>query len=271
MTAATAFDAGERRAWAGRAQAYAASFAKLCAYPVPQLLDAAGVGAGVRVLDVGTGSGTVAAAAAERGATVTAVDAQPDMVALTSRAVPAADVQVAVLPRLPFADNDFDAVVGNFVLNHVGTPRAALIELARVTRPGGTIALTIWCAPAGAGAELLGRAVQAAGAARPPYLPPFPPEEDFPRDEKGLTALVSAAGLSVIECRTLTWDHRATAEEWWSGPASGVAYVGQVLANSSTQTVEEIKDYFDRFSAEFLGSDGRLRLPHQALLVSASV
>ena len=63
----TAFDAGERRAWAGRAEAYAGSFAKLCAYPVPQLLDAAGVKAWVRVLDVGTGSGTVAAAAVERG------------------------------------------------------------------------------------------------------------------------------------------------------------------------------------------------------------
>ncbi len=265
----TAFDAGERRSWTGRAEAYAASFAKLCAYPVPQVLAAAGVEAGVRVLDVGCGSGTVTAAAVQCGATVTAVDAQPDMVALTSRSVPAADVRVAVLPRLPFEDDEFDAVVGNFVLNHVGTPLAALIELRRVTRPGGKIALTIWSAPAAAGAELLGRAVQASGAARPDYLPPISAEEDFTRDESGFTALLSAAGLSDVECQHLAWDHRATAEEWWNGPASGVAYVGQVLANSTPKTVKEIKDHFDRFSAEFLGPDGQLVLPHRALLASA--
>jgi SAM-dependent methyltransferase len=267
----TVFDAGERRAWAGRAEAYAGSFAKLCAYPVPRLLDAAGVEEGVRVLDVGTGPGTVAAAAAERHARVTAVDAQPDMVAWASRAVPVADVRVATLPQLPFEDDEFDAVVGNFVLNHVGTPLAALIEMARVTRPGGRIALTIWAAPAGAGAQLLLRAVQASGAPRPPDLPPFPPEQDFERDESGFAALMSAARLSRVECRSITWDHRATAEEWWSGPASGVAFVGQVLANSSAETVQEIKAHFDRFSAEFVDVDGRLRLPHRALLARASV
>ncbi|MFG2818629.1 hypothetical protein ACGFX4_04280 [Kitasatospora sp. NPDC048365] len=52
----TAFDAYERRTWAGRAEAYAGSFARLCAHPVPQLLDAAAVGDGTRLLDVGTGS-----------------------------------------------------------------------------------------------------------------------------------------------------------------------------------------------------------------------
>jgi SAM-dependent methyltransferase len=265
----TAFDVGERRSWAGRAEAYAKSFAKLCAYPVPQLLDAAGVEARVRVLDVGTGSGTVAAAAVGRGAAVTAVDAQPDMVALTSREVPAADVRIGVLPQLPFEDELFDSVVGNFVLNHVGRPLAALTELGRVTRPGGKIALTIWSTPAGVGAELFGRAVQAAGAARPQHLPPLSAEEDFERDESGFTALLAMAGFRDVKCQSLAWDHRASPEEWWSGPASGIAYVGQVLENSTPRTVQEIKGHFDRFSAQFIGSDGRLALPHRALLASA--
>ena len=97
--------------------AYAASFAKSCAHPIPALLDAAGVAPGLRLLDVGTGCGSVAAAAAERGARVTAVDAQPDMVAWTAQAVPAADVQVAALPHLLYRDGTFDATVANFVLN----------------------------------------------------------------------------------------------------------------------------------------------------------
>ena len=132
MVLVTAFDAYERRTWAGRAEAFAGSFAQLCAYTVPQLLDAAGVRAGVRVLDVGTGTGTAAVAACRRGAKVTAVDAEPSMVELAARAAPAADVRVAVLPQLPFDDGRFDAVVGNFVLNHVGRPRDALAELRRV-------------------------------------------------------------------------------------------------------------------------------------------
>ncbi|MFF9076900.1 class I SAM-dependent methyltransferase [Streptomyces sp. NPDC014872] len=55
----------------------------------------------------------------------------------TALAAPEADVRLAALPCLPFADDEFDAVVGNFVLNHVGRPREALRELRRVTRPGG--------------------------------------------------------------------------------------------------------------------------------------
>ena len=47
-----AFDAAERAMWQGRTEAYAGSFARLCAHPVEALLDAAGVRAGTRVLDV---------------------------------------------------------------------------------------------------------------------------------------------------------------------------------------------------------------------------
>lgn len=267
----TAFDDGERLSWAGRAEAYAGSFAKLCAYPVPELLDAAGVTAGVRVLDVGTGVGTVAVAACERGAVVVAVDAQPDMVAAASRAARGAHVRLAVLPRLPFAEGEFDAVVGNFVLNHVGQPRAAVAELSRVTRVGGRIALTIWAVPGGAGQALLGRVMEAAGAGRPAGFPPLAEEENFGRDEGGFAALLTAAGLRDVSCRTLAWDHRATVEEWWRGPAGGVGLFGQILLAQSEQTVAEIKRHYDRLSTEFLGSDGLLVLPSRALLASGNV
>ncbi|MBM0256639.1 hypothetical protein JNW89_06895, partial [Micromonospora sp. 4G55] len=46
------FDDHERERWAGRAAAYQRTFARLCAYPAGALLDAAGAGAGMRVLDV---------------------------------------------------------------------------------------------------------------------------------------------------------------------------------------------------------------------------
>ncbi|MEU9993381.1 class I SAM-dependent methyltransferase [Streptomyces sp. NPDC048045] len=262
----TAFDESERRAWAGQADAYAASFAKLCAYPVSGLLDAAGVREGVRVLDVGTGTGTAAAVAWERGATVTAVDAEPGMVAQAALAAPEADVRLAALPCLPFADEEFDAVVGNFVLNHVGRPRETLRELRRVTRPGGRIAITVWAAPPAAGQALLGRAVQAAGVTRPAHLPSLTPEDDFPRTEQGISALLGEAGLTDVLCDTLTWDHLTTLEEWWSGPAAGVATIGQIVTSQDPVVIAEIKSHFESLSSEFDGGGGVLVLPHAALM-----
>ncbi|WLW58322.1 class I SAM-dependent methyltransferase [Streptomyces sp. YU58] len=262
----TAFDESERRAWAGQAAAYSASFAKLCAYSVPRLLDAAEVREGTRVLDVGTGTGAVAAAACERGAKVTAVDTEPGMVALAAQTAPAADVRLAGLPSLPFVDGEFDAVVGNFVLNHVGRPRAALAELRRVTRPGGRIALTIWATPVAAGQALLGRAVQAAGVTRPAHLPALAPEDDFPRTEQGFAALLGDAGLGDVCCNTLHWEHRTTPEEWWSGPAAGVATIGQIVTSQAPAIIEEIKRHFDALCAEFTGPEGALVLPHVAVM-----
>ncbi|CAM5682019.1 2-methoxy-6-polyprenyl-1,4-benzoquinol methylase, mitochondrial [Streptomyces badius] len=161
----TPFDHAERRIWSGKAEAYADTYARLCAHPAAALLDAAEVGPGVRVLDVGCGSGTVSAAAVARGATVYAADAEPGMVAATRRAVPGAMAHVARLPELPYADAVFDAAVGNFVLNHVGRPLVALAELRRITRPGGRVAVTIWRSPGAPGQTLIGR------AARPPASP----------------------------------------------------------------------------------------------------
>jgi SAM-dependent methyltransferase len=264
------FDASERRAWAGRAAAYAGSFARLCAYPVPRLLDAAGVRRGGRVLDVGTGTGTAAVAACARGARVTAVDAEPGMVAFAARAAPAAEVRLAALPELPFAKGEFDAVVGNFVLNHVGRPRAALAELRRVTRPGGRIAVTVWAAPAAPGQALLGRAVEAAGVTRPAHLPVLAPGDDFPRTERGLAALLGEAGLADVACETLRWDHRATPEEWWSGPAAGVATIGRVVTGQPPPVVAAIRSQFDALSAEFADSGGVLVLPHAALMAAGA-
>ncbi|MFJ6995563.1 class I SAM-dependent methyltransferase [Streptomyces sp. NPDC003090] len=264
----TEFDACERRAWDGRVSAYARGFARLCAHPAGRLLDAARVGPGCQVLDVGTGPGTVAAAAYARRADVTAVDAEPSMVELAAGSVPGADVRVAVLPRLPFGDGRFDAVVGNFVINHVGRPRAALAELRRVTRPGGRIALTTWGSPRGAGQELLGRAVAAAGVDLSAHLPRLAPEEEFPRTEEGFAGLLRGAGFTDVSCARLSWDHRTGLEEWWSGPAAGVAMIGQAIVAQPPATVAAIRRHLGVLAAEFTAPDGSLVLPHTALLAS---
>ncbi|MFI5666226.1 methyltransferase domain-containing protein [Streptomyces sp. NPDC051704] len=85
--------------WEEHAELYVRTLGAACAWPVHPLLDAVQVGPGTRVLDVGTGPGTVAAAAADRGAAVTAVDSSPAMARLARAAAPSARTLVAALPR----------------------------------------------------------------------------------------------------------------------------------------------------------------------------
>ncbi len=157
--------------------------------------------------------------------------------------------------------------MANFVLNHVGRPKVALTELRRVLRPNSRIALTIWAAPPAPGQALLGRAIRAARAVRPPDLPAgLAPEYDFSRDESGMAGLMAAAGLREAVCETLRWDHLADAAEWWRGPAAGVASGGRIVQSQTPEVRAEIKHHFDLLSAEFADGRGLLALPHAALL-----
>ncbi|MER5449953.1 methyltransferase domain-containing protein [Streptomyces sp. NPDC002764] len=260
------FDAAERDIWSGRAAAFRDSFAKLCAHTAPALLDAAGVGPGTRLLDVGTGIGTVAAAASARGARVTAVDAEPGMIELARLQAPDAEFHEAVLPDLPFPADTFDAVVANFVVNHVGRPTAAVRAMHEVCRPGGHVAATIWCVPAGAGHELLGRAVEEAGARQPEDAPRLDPAEEFPRTVEGFATLFTAAGLADVSCTPVTWDHIASPAEWWSGAAAGVGMIGQTVSRQTPETIVRIKAAYDELATQYAGPDGRLVLRYHALL-----
>lgn len=111
-------------------------FARRCAHLVEAVLDAAKVGPGVHLLEVGTGPGVVAARALARGAHVTAIEPDHDMRPPARRVAVGAQIGGAAFPCLPSAARSFDAVVANFVLNHVGDPRAGVAEPVRVARPG---------------------------------------------------------------------------------------------------------------------------------------
>ncbi|WP_354641732.1 class I SAM-dependent methyltransferase [Kitasatospora camelliae] len=260
------FDAHERRVWAGKAEAYDRSFAALCAGAVPALLAAAAIGPDTVLLDVGTGPGTVAAAAVALGAEVTAVDAEPGMVALAAARVPGAEVRRALLPELPFEDAAFDTVVGNFVVNHVEDPVAALAELRRVVRPGGRVAVTIWHGTANRSMDLFGQALAVAGVERM-ELPTLP--VDFPRTAEGFAGVLAAAGWSEVEARDVAWTHRVDPEDWWAGPAGGVANVGLVVGSQSPAMRARIKEEYDRLAGERTAGDGLLELPAVALLATA--
>jgi ubiquinone/menaquinone biosynthesis C-methylase UbiE len=93
--------------------------------------------AGRRVLDAGAGTGLASAALHAVGARPVAVDRSPAMLAFDAHRRPPA--AVGALEALPLRADAVDDTVAAFVLNHVDDPKAALVELARVTRPGGAI------------------------------------------------------------------------------------------------------------------------------------
>jgi 2-polyprenyl-6-hydroxyphenyl methylase/3-demethylubiquinone-9 3-methyltransferase len=113
-------------------------------------LAALGEAPGRLVLDAGCGGGLVAKGLAAAGARVVGVDRLPACLLVARRAVPDRfQPAAATLERLPFADASFDAVVAADVLEHVPDLPAAVAELTRVLRPGGsflfdTINRTAW-------------------------------------------------------------------------------------------------------------------------------
>lgn len=147
---------------------------------------------------------------------------------------------------------------------------AALAELRRVTRPGGRIALTVWASPPASGQALLGRAVQAAGVTRPADAPRLAAQDDFPRTETGFAALLVDAGLAAPACETLAWTHHVDAEAWWSGPAAGIATIGQIVTAQPPAVIASIRAHYDALCAPFRTPAGPLALPHTALLAHAT-
>jgi len=110
------------------------------------LIDAAGVQAGDRALDVGCGPGPLAAElAALLGAEqVAAVDPSEPFTAACRVRLPGVRVEVAAAEALPFEDVAFDRALAQLALNFMSDPSAALAEMRRVTRSGGTVAAAVW-------------------------------------------------------------------------------------------------------------------------------
>ena len=105
---------------------------------------------GGSVLDVATGTGLVAEGLLERGLRVTGVDQSPEMLERArARFGDRVELVEASAERLPFADASFDHLTFTYLLRYVDDPAATLVELARVVRPGGVVAMLEFGLPRG--------------------------------------------------------------------------------------------------------------------------
>jgi SAM-dependent methyltransferase len=110
------------------------------------LADAAGVQPGMRVLDVGCGPGGLALKLSGRvgPGNVAAIDPQPQFVAVCRERNPGSDVREGAAEELPWADQEFDLALSSLVIGFMRDPDRGVREMARVVRPGGTIAACMW-------------------------------------------------------------------------------------------------------------------------------
>ncbi|MBB4934822.1 SAM-dependent methyltransferase [Lipingzhangella halophila] len=185
--------AKQRQTWSS------GDYAKIAWLTVPladALCDAADLRPGARVLDVATGTGHVALAAARRFCDVTGIDYVPSLLEVARRRAEAEGIPVdfreADAEELPFADNTFDYVLSAIGVMFTADHQRAADELVRVCVPGGRIGLVSWT-PSGFVGDLL--ATVGRHAAPPPGAQP-PPRwgvEDTLRELFG-------AGISDLEC-----------------------------------------------------------------------
>lgn len=269
--ASPTYDDAERVLWADAGSGYEAVYAALCAHTIPALLDGAGVQEGSALLDVGTGTGTLARAAVARGARVTAVDAEPSMLALARGKAPEAEFLLAVVPDLPFEPDTFDAVVGNFVLDHFGRPKVAMRALRAIAKPGGRVAFTLWPAERSAGRSVFSRTGAMTEGWIPRQMPPLVLADDYPRTEEGLAGLFREIGLADVTTTVIDWEHLTTADEWWISMGSGVGPSGRTYQAQTPEVRAAFHENYLRVAAEMTDAEGTMRLPYRALLAVGTV
>jgi ubiquinone/menaquinone biosynthesis C-methylase UbiE len=237
----------------------------------PVLVEACGVRAGQRVLDVASGTGNVAIRAALAGASVVASDLTPEHFDAGRRAAREADVELEWIEgdaeALPFADHDFDVVMSCFGAMFAPDHDKVAGELLRVCRPGGTIGM-INFTPEGAGGEFFRLLA--------PYAPPPPPGARSPLQWGGDAYVRALFGERVASLETTrrTYVERArNARAYFDmfrttfGPMVAILGGLKDAPERAADLEREFLDFAERANRGAPG--GPLEIPYEYLLVVA--
>jgi SAM-dependent methyltransferase len=239
------------------------------------MLDAAALGAGVRVLELGCGPGGLGLAAAARVAPgeVTLSDIAPEMVAIAAaragaRGLDNVRTRVLDLASIDVADASYDVVLSRDALMFVDPPSAAANEVRRVLVPGGRAVFAVWGSRARN--PWLGVLLDAVTAVTAfPVPPPGVPGPFSLEDAARLRAVLVEARFEAVAVDEVDAPARFTSfDEWWARVPALAGPLGQLLAGMPGDTRQSIRDASWAGLAPYRGEDGGYDIPGVTLVAS---
>ncbi len=247
---------------------YHEHLASVTTQSVGALLDAVGIRSGSRLLDVATGAGYIAGAAAQRGANATGIDFSATQVRMARERYPTVRFEQADAEALPFDPETFDAVVNGFGMCHLPNPDVALREAFRVLKRGGRVAFTVWDTPERAVALGAVYAAVRAHGSLDVGLPAGPNFFLFSDPEQSTKALLSA-GFVLPSCRQVPQVWRVSdPDKVFEGIAEGSVRAAATLRAQSPAATEAIKTALRDTVAAYRRGD-QFEVPLPAILATA--
>jgi SAM-dependent methyltransferase len=258
----------ERTGWNRAAARYEECWTDTALFVEP-LLDAAGVRAGTRMLDIACGPGFVSEAAAARGAEPVGLDVAAAMVERARARCPGLTFVEGDAQRLLFGDESFDAATMNFGILHLSQPETALSEARRVLVSGGRFAFTAWLEEGNAVAEIVDGAVGV--HATPVELPEGPAFYRFADPDESRRALVGAGfDRESVHVETVTGLWRTpTAERLFEAELHAGVRTSAVLRAQPPERLEAIREAMTDAVTRYSDGD-EFALPIAARVISAT-
>jgi ubiquinone/menaquinone biosynthesis C-methylase UbiE len=264
----TTFKDLERDGWNARSSVYASFAGRMTGKAAPSILDAVRARGPMRLLDVCTGPGYVAAGAVERGCSAVGVDIAAGMIDEARRRVSGAEFHVGDAEALAFPDASFDAVTSAFGMLHLAEPEKAIAEAFRVLRPGGRYAWTVWCGPERAQLSGIAQEAMSAHADLTVPMPPAPPRELFSSEENARAALERAGFVEVVSEELPLTFHADGIDAVWEWFDKGTVRTAALLHRQTAPVQARIKEAILAGAARFV-SGGKLTIPNHAIMHSA--
>jgi SAM-dependent methyltransferase len=225
----------------GNADSYARFMGRFSEPLAQQFADLAHAVGDGRVLDVGCGPGVLTSVLVDRYGPdrVDAIDPTPGFVEAARRRLPGVDVRQGTAEALPWPDDAYAAVFAQLVVHFMADPARGVVEMARVTAPGGLVAACVWDHAGGRGplSEFWSASDE---------LDPGVRDGDRPSmgsREGDLVRLFGDAGLVDVEPGELAVTIRLDSfEDWWAPYDEPAGSAGDYLATRTPDQVAELKE-----------------------------